>query len=121
MGFLLFILIKISGGIFKMSKKIKYIALFFLVSSAFLYAAIAANSFVNESSRYIEVCANGIVYVPPNTKFVKCYGVIRRVIRFSDVLTLVIEDCKCPKCCDGECYVPVISEMGDIRIMWMSC
>jgi len=104
-----------------MSKKIKYIALFCLVSSAFLYAAIAANSFANESSRYIEVCANGIVYVPPNTKFVKCYGVIRKVIRFSDVLTESMEDCKCPKCCYGECYVPVISEMGEIRIMWMSC
>jgi hypothetical protein len=104
-----------------MSKKIKFIALFFLVSSAFLYAAIAANSFVNESSKYIEVCANGIVYVPANTKFVKCYGVIRKVIRISDVLTLVIEDCKCPKCCSGECYVFVASESGDIRVLWASC
>ena len=117
----MFVLIEKSGGIFKMNKKIKYVALFFLVSSAFLYAAIAANSFVNESSRYIEVCANGIVYVPPNTKFVKCYGVIRKVIRFSDVLAESVEDCRCPKCCDGECFVVVASENGGFRFLWASC
>jgi hypothetical protein len=115
------LLIERSGGIFKMSKTAKFIALFFLVSSAFLYAAIAANSFVNESSKFIEVCANGIVYVPANAKFVKCYGVIRKVIRFSDVLTESMEDCRCPKCCDGDCYVLVVSESGDIRVMWISC
>jgi hypothetical protein len=119
--FLKSILVKTSGGIFKMSKEIKFITLFFLVSSAFLYAAVAANSFVNESSKYIEVCANGIVYIPANTKFVKCYGVIRKVIRFSDVLTLGMEDCKCPKCCNGECYVFIASESGDIRTLWLSC
>jgi len=104
-----------------MSKKIKFLALFFLVSSAFFYAALSASSFVSESSRLIEVCAKGPVYVPLATKFVKCYGVIRRVIRFSDVLTLGMEDCKCPKCCGGDCYVPVLTEMGEIRILWMSC
>ncbi len=104
-----------------MRKKIKLIALFFLVSSAFLYAAIAASSYVNESSRYIEVCANGIVYVPPGTKFVKCYGVIRKVVRFSDVLTESVEDCQCPKCCGGDCYVIVASDSGGFRFLWISC
>ena len=104
-----------------MSKKIKFLALFFLVSSAFFYAALSASSFVSESSRLIEVCAKGPVYVSAGTKFVKCYGVIRRVVRFSDVLTLGMEDCKCPKCCGGDCYVPVLTEMGEIRILWMSC
>ena len=104
-----------------MSKRIKFLALFFLVSSAFFYAALSASSFVSESSRLIEVCAKGPVYVPPGTKFVKCYGVIRRVVGFCDVLTLGVEDCKCPKCCSGECYVPVISEMGEIRFIWISC
>lgn len=104
-----------------MRRKIKLIALFFLVFSAFLYAAIAANSYVNESSRYIEVCANGIVYVPLGTKFVKCYGVIRRVIHFSDVLTLGVEDCQCPKCCDGDCYIIVASDTGGFRFIWLSC
>jgi hypothetical protein len=104
-----------------MRKKVKLIALFFLVSSAFLYAAIAANSYVNESKGYIEVCANGIVYVPLNTKFVKCYGVIRKVVRFSDVLIESVEDCRCPKCCDGDCYVIVASDSGGFRFIWLSC
>jgi hypothetical protein len=104
-----------------MRKKIKFIALFFLVSSAFLYAALAANSYVNESSRYIEVCANGIVYVPLNTKFVKCFGVIRKVDHFSDVLTEGVEDCRCPKCCGGECFVVVAAENGGFRFIWLSC
>jgi len=30
--------------------------------------------------KYIEVCSNGTVYVPPETKFVTCYGRIMRVI-----------------------------------------
>lgn len=104
-----------------MRRKIKFIALFFLVFSAFLYAAIAANSYVNESSRYIEVCANGIVYVPLNAKFVKCYGVIQKVVRFSDVLTEGVEDCRCPKCCDGDCFVVVADEHGGFRFLWISC
>lgn len=99
----------------------RVIALFFLVSAAFFYAALRTNSFAAESSKYIEVCANGIIYVPANTKFVKCYGVIRKVVRFSDVLTEGLEDCKCPKCCDGGCYVFIASESGDIHILWMSC
>lgn len=104
-----------------MRKKIRIITLFCLVSAAFFYAIIMADSFASESSKYIEVCANGIVYVPANTKFVKCYGVVRKVIRFSDVLTLGMEECKCPKCCDGDCYVFAYTEQGDIRILWMSC
>jgi hypothetical protein len=104
-----------------MRKKIKYIALFFLVSSAFLYATLAAYSYVNESSRYIEVCANGIVYVPLNTKYVKCFGVIRKVDHFSDVLTMGVEDCHCPKCCGGDCYVVVADEHGGFRFLWASC
>lgn len=106
---------------FQMRRKIKFVALFFLVSSAFLYAALAADSYVNESSRYIEVCANGFVYVPLNTKFVKCFGVIRKVDHFSDVLIEGVEDCRCPKCCGGECFVVVAAENGGFRFLWASC
>lgn len=49
-----------------MSKKIKFIALFFPVSWAFLYVALPENSFAYESSDYIEVYVNDIVCVPEN-------------------------------------------------------
>jgi len=104
-----------------MRKSIRFISLVCLVLAAFLYAAISANSYVSESKGLIEVCSNGTVYVPAGTKFVKCNGIVRRIIRTGDVLAAGQEDCKCPKCCSGDCYIPVMDEMGDIRLVWLSC
>jgi len=69
-------------------------------------AAIRAHSFIQDAGRYIEVCRNGIVYVPPGTKYVKCNGIIRKVVGFSKEMTLD-GSCQCPACCEGDCYVIV--------------
>jgi len=69
-------------------------------------AAIRAHSYIQDASRLIEVCRNGIVYVPPGTRYVTCNGIIRRVIGFSKEIVLD-RGCRCPECCGGDCYVIV--------------
>src|SRR4030042_3812379 len=61
------------------------------------------------AGKYIEVCSNGTVYVPPETKFVTCYGRIMRVIAIVSTGAQVqaTPDCNCPRCCDGACAVTV--------------
>jgi len=86
-------------------KKGRFFLLFCLISSAFVFAAIRADSFVKESNDYIEVCANGIVHVPLDTQFVKCRGIVRKVMGFTYSLPKDGIDCQCPKCCDGLCYI----------------
>jgi hypothetical protein len=90
-------------------KKFQLILLFCLISSAFAIATIKANSYVNESKEYIEVCSKGIVYVPLDTKFVKCNGIIRKVMGFTRILPMET-DCECPKCCDGSCWVIIYGD-----------
>jgi len=65
-----------------------------------------------ESARLIEVCSNGIVYVPPGTKYVTCRGKIMKVLaivpRMEGVKTE--GDCECPDCCAGACGITVLCE-----------
>ena len=61
-----------------------------------------------DGSKLIEVCADGIVFVPPGTKLVRCNGKIRKVLYFEEGVSK--DNCKCPHCCEGVCYVVVICE-----------
>jgi len=101
-------------------KKFQLILLFCLISSAFAIATIRANSYVNESKDYIEVCSKGIAYVPLDTKFVKCNGIIRKVMGFTRFLTDAVSDCECPKCCEGSCWI-IIYDGSGYWYMWASC
>jgi len=90
--------------------------IFILMGLAFVVltaAAIRAHSYIQDASRLIEVCRNGIVYVPLRTKYVTCNGIIRRVIGFSKEMALD-GDCYCPQCCGGNCYVIVECAYPDI-------
>jgi hypothetical protein len=60
-----------------------------------------------DESHLIEVCADGIVYVPPGTKFVRCNGKIRKVDRIEEGVFRGEESCRCPNCCQGMCWVVV--------------
>jgi hypothetical protein len=76
------------------------------------------------ASKYIEVCRNGTVYVPPGTKFVTCQGRVMRVIA---IVSLGAEpkgapvDCNCPKCCDGGCVVTIACEGGGLCVLYLAC
>jgi hypothetical protein len=86
------------------------ISLFFIFVFSTL-AVIHAKSELNEKEGIIEVCKNGIVYVPPETKFVKCFGKIMKIKRITPYLR-GDENCICPRCCGGECAI-IISCEGD--------
>jgi len=126
-------------------KPMRYILIVFAVSGL-VCAFLRANSFISEYNRYIEVCSNGIAYVPKDTKFVKCNGIVRKVLRFEKAVILEVDPCQCPKCCDGDCYVIVNSDPSpesqsgpiqnspspadanfrersnlDVYILWISC
>ena len=70
-----------------------------------ILSVVKANSYVKEYNDYIEVCSNGIAYVPFDTKFVKCRGIVLEVQDITRSLTPEEIDCECPKCCDGYCYI----------------
>ncbi len=89
-------------------------ALFF----ALLAAAFSAGNSGDEaaqaqlSAKLIEVCSNGIVYVPPGTKYVTCRGKIMKVLAIVPKVEGVQTetDCNCPNCCGGWCGVTVSCE-----------
>ena len=77
--------------------------------SIILFAApIIERTNYKSANELIEVCDNGIVYVPQGTAFVKCHGVIKKAIKIESVNSEKI-DCNCPTCCNGQCYI------------WISC
>ena len=78
-----------------------------LVFMIIAVAAIRAHSYLQKSSKYIEVCRNGPVYVPPGTEFVTCYGVVKKVVGIVLLDGPPPSDCMCPACCGGTCWVAV--------------
>jgi hypothetical protein len=76
-----------------------------------------------DSSKYIEVCSYGIVYVPPETKFVTCQGKVMRVIAIvsGGVEARLAPNCYCPRCCDGACAVTVSCGGGGLCTIYLTC
>ena len=75
-------------------------------------------------AKYIEVCSNGTVYVPPDTKFVTCRGRVMRVIAIVSLeagTRSAPADCYCPKCCEGQCGVTVACEGGGLCVLFLLC
>ncbi len=77
---------------------------------------------------YIEVHGPDIAYVPMTEKYVKYDGLVRKISRFSAALNSGEEDCKCPNCCNGHCYIiiytGIISPVGPLMvpaILWLEC
>jgi len=82
-----------------------------------------AREVASSSATYIEVCRNGTVYLPPDTKFVTCHGRVMRVIAVISLgtQTRVAADCNCPKCCDGACAVTVSCGGGQLCVAYLAC
>src|SRR4030042_2132774 len=74
-------------------------------------------------SKYIEVCSNGIVFLPPETKLVTCHGRVMRVIAVVPMgaQTQVTANCNCPRCCDGACAVTVSCGGGGLCVAYLGC
>ena len=117
-------------------KKYQMIASFLLIFAVLLFTEITAESHPGGNDRIIEVCSEGIVYVPPGTKIVKCMGKVMRVIRVTPYQSEMYldEDCICWNCCDGECGIIIacdgepekfsdsdLIDGGALCILWVDC
>ena len=71
-----------------------------------LSAGVKTDLYPVDGEKIIEVCRHGIVYLPPGTKYVKCMGEVKKILRITPYLR-GDESCICPKCCEGECSVIV--------------
>jgi hypothetical protein len=103
--------------------KTKRISIFALIalSACLVIATIKAYSYNQEYLGFVEVCNNGIAYVPRGTKFVKCHGIVKKIVIFESGAT-VDEDCAClnQKCCDGLCYVFIETDPETIDVNYVT-
>ncbi len=104
---------------------------FFLPCLLFLALSAAvqeAGPPILEKGPMIEVHGPDIAYVPATARYVTYDGVVRKIVRFSAALNKGEEDCQCPKCCQGRCYVIIYTDLvlpgGPLRILyilWLEC
>ena len=124
------------GSTMKGQKKYQIIASFLLILSVFVFTEIKAESFPGGKDRIIEVCSEGIVYVPYGTKIVKCNGKVKRVIRITPYDSSQREggSCICWNCCGGVCAIIIAcdpepgefsdsdsSAKGLLCAIWLEC
>ena len=119
----------------KEHKKNRMIVSFLLIFAIFIFKEIKSKSLLVGKERIIEVCSEGVVYVPPGTKVVKCMGIVKRVIRVIPYQPdlRIGESCLCWECCDGECAIIITCDMepgelldsdttnGTLCLLWLDC
>ena len=123
----------------KGQKKNQIIISFLLIFAIFVFTEIKAESHPERSEGIIEVCAEGVVYVPPGTKIVKCNGKVRKVLGVTPYQTVLMregddESCLCWSCCGGACGIIVScdaepqefsdsdsSRGGSLCLLWLDC
>ena len=76
----------------------------------------------------IEVHGPKIAFVPMTEKYVTYDGKVRRIVKFTGTVEGGKADCRCPHCCDGDCYVVIYTDLmlpgGPVRtlfILWIEC
>ena len=81
-----------------------------------------------ETTQLVEVHGPDIAYVPLTAKYVKYDGRVREVVKFAAAVEDGKENCRCPNCCDGLCYVVVYTNLamagGSMRVLsivWLKC
>ena len=109
----------------------KMLALGILALAALIGLAVAAQDGARVSPQgksLIEVGGGRIAYVPRTTQYVTLNGRIMRVVKFSQTLSSVEKDCKCPTCCGDSCYIIVFTDampgsgpLSGLWILWVAC
>jgi hypothetical protein len=109
-------------------KRVVLIVFTCVFSIGLVIAVLNAGSSTPKKDSYIEVGGGKIVYVPRTANYVKFNGQVRKIVRFASTLSAGEEDCKCPKCCDGNCYVIVYTDsipgnkpILPLWVLWLSC
>lgn len=119
----------------KGEKKYQIIASFLIIFAVFVFTEIKAESFPDGKERIIEVCSEGVVYVPHGTKLVKCNGKVKKVLGITPYNPILLGgECICWNCCGGECAVIIScdglpgefsdsdsSTQGSLCLIWLFC
>jgi hypothetical protein len=89
-----------------------FIGLLFVAFMVTAYSAGTMATPLEESfGKYIEVCSQGTVYLPPGTRYVTCHGKVMKVLGIVRLLegekSAPGGNCHCPDCCGGFCTVIV--------------
>ena len=109
-------------------KRVVLIVLACVFSIGLVIAVLNAGSSTPKEDSYIEVGGGKIVYVPRTTQFVKFNGQVRKIVRFASTLSAEEQDCQCPNCCKGYCYVIIFTDGSPVKgpiiilsVIWMAC
>jgi hypothetical protein len=109
-------------------KRVVLVALTCVFSIGLVIVVLNAGVSTPNKDPYIEVGGSKIVYVPRTAKYVKFNGQIRKVVRFDSTVSVGGDECKCPTCCNGNCYVIVFSDsipgsnpISPLVVLWVSC
>jgi len=109
-------------------KRVVLIVLACVFSIGLVIAVLNAGSSTPKEDSYIEVGGGKIVYVPRTTQFVKFNGQVRKIVRFASTLSAEEQDCQCPNCCKGYCYVIIFTDGSPVKgpiiilsVVWMAC
>lgn len=109
-------------------KKVVLITLTGVFSVGLVIVVLNGDSNPAKRDPYIEVGGSKIMYVPRTAQYVKFNGQIRKIVKFASTLNAGDKDCRCPKCCDGYCYVIVYTDsvpgsnpISPLVFLWVSC
>lgn len=99
------------------------------ISAVCLLGAVAIKKKPMQSRpSYVEISGSEITYVPQTSSYVKIDGKLTRIVRFEPYRQQAETDCRCPKCCNGICYIIVYSDAvilnQPIRLLyflWLDC
>ncbi len=123
----------------KGQKKCQIIVSFLLIFAVFVFTEIKAESHPNGKERIIEVCSEGVVYVPYGTKLVKCNGKVKKVLGITPYLTTIEgegggKNCLCWDCCGNACGIIISCDAepgefsdsdsnknGYLCLIWLDC
>ena len=109
-------------------KRVVLIVLACVFSMGLVIAILNAGSNTTKKDSYIEVGGGNVVYVPRTTQYVKFNGQTRKIERFASTLSVEEQDCNCPNCCKGYCYVIIFTDGSPVKgsiiilsVIWLSC
>lgn len=123
----------------KGQKKNQLIASFLLIFAIFVFTEIKAESFPERNERIIEVCSEGVVYVPYGTKLVKCNGKVKKVLGMTPYQPTMERggeegSCLCWDCCGDACGIIISCDAepekfsdsdsnknGTLCLIWFDC
>lgn len=111
-----------------LEQRLVYVTLPIVFLSALVTAFFGANHYLLGKASYIDVSGPNVVYVPRTAKYVKYNGQVREIVKFATTITEAEQDCKCPNCCSGYCYVviytnpvPTKGQVIILSVVWLKC